>query len=135
MQSSNTMGAKGRANASDAIDHLRKHFTCEAKGSAYGAKHGNVVNNSVKAILAQIKKLHDPKEKVLESVYLRLHIHDSATVIDYGQILPVMNKITQGLREHLPKACSINYATAGHHNSGQIKFEYEGFLIEKELWQ
>ena len=135
MQSSNAMGAKGRANASDAIDHLRKHFTCEAKGSAYGAKHGNVVNNSVKAILAQIKKLHNPKEKILESVYVRIHIHDSATVIDYGQILPIMNKITQALREHLPKSCSINWANAGHHNSGQIKFEYEGFLIEKELWQ
>ena len=135
MQSSNAMGATGRMNASMAIDHLRKHFTCEAKGSAYGNKHGNVVNNSVKAILAQIKKQHDPKEKILESVYLRLHIHDSATLIDYGQILPVMNKITQGLREHLPKSWSLNWENAGHHNSGSVKFEYEGFLIEKELWQ
>ena len=135
MQSSNAMGATGRMNASMAIDHLRKHFTCEAKGSAYGNKHGNVVNNSVKAILAQLKKLHDPKAKVLESIYIRVHIHDSATLIDYGQILPVMNGITQGLREHLPKSCSLNWANAGHHNSGAIKFEYEGFLIEKEHWQ
>lgn len=134
MGTDSTMGEKGRLSASEAVDHLRKHFRCDAKGSAYGNKHGDVVANSVKAILGKIRKLHDQKKKYLESIYIRVTIHDSATKIDYGNILPIMKKITNGLRENIPKSCSLHWANAGHINtSNEIKFEYEGFFIER-VW-
>ena len=74
MGTDSVMGAKGRFNASEAIDHLRKHFKCEAKGSLYGNKLGNLVANSVKAVLwcFGIRKdvnLDDVTEEVLYQQY------------------------------------------------------------------
>lgn len=135
MGTDSVMGAKGRFNASEAIDHLRKHFKCEAKGSLYGNKLGNLVANSVKAILDNVNKLHDPKKKGLESLYIRFVIHDSDTVIDYNNVLPIINKITTGLREKLPKTCSVNYMNGGHSQDHEIKMSFECFIVEKELWQ
>lgn len=129
------LGAKGRLNASDAIDHLRKHFHCEAKGSIHGNKFGNLVNNSVKSILAQVKKLHDPKKKGLESLYIKFTIHDSATMIDYGYVTPIISKITTGLRDALPKSCSVHYMNSGHSQDHEIKMSFDCFIVEKELWQ
>lgn len=125
---------RSKLKASDAVDHLRKHFKCEAKGCAYGNKHGNLVENSIKAIVKQIKKLHDPKKKKLESVYIKIFVHDSSMLIDYNIFYPVFRKIVDGLRPHLLKETSLNFTTH-HEQDSTPKFRFEGFIVEKELWQ
>lgn len=123
-----TLVSKAIDNTNRAFKKYTTEFSCEAQGSIYGNKFGDVVANSL-LVLKQtiIKKRHD--DKVLKTVNVKIFIHDSDTLIDYNKALPVIDKIAMGLREFVGKNCRVNFSSC-HKKDDEIKFCFQGSIVE-----
>lgn len=123
-----TLVSKAIDNTNRAFKKFTTEFACEAQGSIWGTKHGDVVVNSLRVLKQTIiKKRHD--NKVLKTVNVKIFIHDSDTMIDYNKALPIIDKIAMGIREFVGKKCRVNFSSC-HKKDSETKFCFKVTLVE-----
>ena len=127
------MVRKAISNANEAFAKLdkAKTFTVTVRGSVWGNKHGSVIENSVAQIRQNILKKKE-QHSVLKNVTIRLNIHDSATMLDFNKVLPIIDKIRTGVADFVGKACRVNFSSK-HVKDTALKFCYEVSFSE-EAW-
>lgn len=123
-----TLVKRSIENTNKAFKKFTTEFSCEAKGSIWGTKQGDVVADSMRVLKQTIiKKRHD--DKVLKCVYVKIFIHDSSTVLDYNKALPVIDKIILGLKDFVGKGCQV-HASSCHKHDDEFKFCFQGSIVE-----
>lgn len=123
-----TLVKRAISNTEEAYSKLQKRFSVSVNGVAYGKHVGSVIDNSIKKIKQEIIKKRDDA-KVLKTVNIKLFIHDSATMIDYNQVLPVIDKIAVGIRDFVGKQCRVNFMSS-HKKDYDSKFCFEVSMTE-----
>lgn len=123
-----TLVNKAIDNTNRAFKKFTTDFSCEAQGSIWGNKHGDVVANSLRVLKQTIIKKRNT-EKVLKTVNVKIFIHDSDVMIDYNKALPIIDKIAMGIREFVGKKCRVNFSSC-HRRDEQTKFCFKGTLVE-----
>ena len=123
-----TLVSKAIDNTNRAFKKYTTEFSCEAQGSIYGNKFGDVVANSLLVLKQTIIKKRNP-DKELKSVHVKIFIHDSDTMIDYNKALPIIDKIAMGIREFVGKKCRVNFSSC-HKKDNETKFCFQGTIVE-----
>lgn len=123
-----TLVKRSIENTNKAFKKFTTEFSCEAKGSIWGTKHGDVVADSLRILKQTIIKKRNT-EKVLKTVNVKVFIHDSDVMIDYNKALPIIDKIAMGLREFVGKNCRVNFSSC-HKKDDEIKFCFQGSIVE-----
>lgn len=123
-----TLVKRSIENTNKALKKFSKEFSCEAKGSIWGNKHGDVVASSIKLLKQTIIKKRNP-DKVLKAVYVKIFIHDPATSLDYNHALPMLDKIVLGIKDFVGKDCQVHTSSC-HKKDNELKFCFQGSIVE-----
>ena len=128
-----TLIAKSKQNTEAAMRKGKKAFSFTTRGTVYGNKHGNLVNDIVRTTKQTICTLRNPDKK-LEFVKIKLFVHDSSTIFNYSEHSKLFESITAKIQEFVGAQVKLDIGVA-HKQDDELKVCVEGEICEKDMWK